>query len=872
MKTSSVIIALAIAIVSVSLWALANRPEQEPPWPTRIQGFSFSPFRSNQSPLEGQYPSEKQLDTDLALLKGKTHAIRTYSVEGTLAKIPELAQKNGINVALGIWIDDNYENNEAYLKTMEQIVSTHFNIVRVIIGNEAVLRGNVPVEKVIEYLDRSRTKLGIPISTAEPWHVWFKYPELAEHVDYLAVHMLPYWEGVRIDGAVDYIVDKIDMLKKQFPKKPIVIAEVGWPSNGRTRTWAVASPANEAIFLRQFLNRAKKENYTYYVMEAFDQPWKKETEGSVGAYWGVYDVHRQEKFPFTEPIVPIENWYVLAGISVVIAIVAFAILLIDSHTLGNRGRGFLGVLVFAAASGVVWVIYDYASQYLTVGTVLVGLVMVCGMMGVVVVLLTEAHEWAEARWITRWRRSFKPVEMPETELPMVSVHVPIHNEPPDMVIETLNALVAMDYPRFEVLVVDNNTKDPKVWLPVREHCQKLGPHFRFFHVDPLSGFKAGALNFALARTRPDARIIAVIDSDYTVSENWLKDLVPQFKDPETGIVQAPQDYRDAAGNLFKAMCYAEYRGFFFIGMITRNERNAIIQHGTMTLIRREVLQDLGGWAEWCITEDAELGLRIFEKGYSACYIAKSYGRGLMPDTFGDYKKQRYRWAYGAVQILRRHAGYLVSPKKSQLTSGQCYHFFAGWLPWLADGVNLLFNLAALCWSVAMIADPIHFDPPLVIFSLLPLSLFVFKVGKLFYLYRTRVKTSIFQTVSAAIAGLALSHTIAKAVLSGFVTRDKPFFRTPKMAGASALLKIVAVCVDELLMMGALLSAATTIALIQKMDTLDINLWVIVLAMQSLPYATTLLMAMISAMPLRGRDRVSVRVPSPDAESGSGLLN
>jgi hypothetical protein len=160
----------------------------------------------------------------------------------------------------------------------------------------------------------------------------------------------------------------------------------------------------------------------------------------------------------------------------------------------------------------------------------------------------------------------------------------------------------------------------------------------------------------------------------------------------------------------------------------------------------------------------------------------------------------------------------------------------------------------------------------VIFSLLPLSLFVFKVGKLFYLYRTRVKTSIFQTVSAAIAGLALSHTIAKAVLSGFVTRDKPFFRTPKMAGASALLKIVAVCVDELLMMGALLSAATTIALIQKMDTLDINLWVIVLAMQSLPYATTLLMAMISAMPLRGRDRVSVRVPSPDAESGSGLLN
>ena len=159
-----------------------------------------------------------------------------------------------------------------------------------------------------------------------------------------------------------------------------------------------------------------------------------------------------------------------------------------------------------------------------------------------------------------------------------------------------------------------------------------------------------------------------------------------------------------------------------------------------------------------------------------------------------------------------------------------------------------------------------------IFSLLPLSLFIFKVGKLFYLYRTRVKTSISQTLSAAVAGLALSHTIAKAVLAGFVTRDKPFFRTPKMAGASALLKIIAVCVDEILMMGALLSAAATIALIQKMETLDINLWVIVLIMQSLPYAATLLMAMISAMPLGNKHRVSAHAPSQDTESETSLLN
>jgi exo-beta-1,3-glucanase (GH17 family)/cellulose synthase/poly-beta-1,6-N-acetylglucosamine synthase-like glycosyltransferase len=850
MKTSSVIIAIAVAILAVSLWALANRPDREPPWPSRIQGFSFSPFQAGQNPLKGVYPSESQIDADLALLKGKTHAIRTYTVENLLANVPQLARKHGINVALGVWIDADLESNEADLQTMLQIANQNPNIVRIIIGNEAILRGDLPVEKLTEYLDKARKKLGIPVSTAEPWHVWVKHSELAEHVDYLAVHMLPYWEGVHIDVAVDYLVEKINLLRQLFPMKPIVIAEVGWPSHGRTRHSAAASPANQAIFLRRFLDRARQEKYIYYVMEAFDQPWKKETEGSVGAYWGVYNVTRKEKFPFTEPIVPIANWYMLAGVSVLIAAITFAILLIDSQTLGNRGRGFLAVVVFSAASGAVWVVYDYASQYLTVGTVLVGLVMISGMTGVIVVLLTEAHEWAEARWIIRWRRSFKPLDMAVEDLPMVSVHVPIHNEPADMVIETLKALAGLDYPRFEVIIVDNNTKDPQIWQPVAARCREFGSHFRFFHVDSLSGFKAGALNYALARTDADAQIIAVIDSDYVVDSRWLRDLVPQFKDPHIGIVQAPQDYRDSAGSAFKAMCYAEYRGFFFIGMVTRNERNAIIQHGTMTLIRRTVLEETGGWAEWCITEDAELGLRVFEKGYEASYTPTSYGRGLMPDTFIDYKRQRYRWTYGAIQILRRHAPYLLAAKKSRLTPGQRYHFVAGWLPWLADGANLLFNLAALCWSVAMIVDPKHVDPPLVIFSLLPLSLFAFKVGKLFYLYRTRVGSTIIHTLAATVAGLALSHTIAKAVLAGFVGRDKAFFRTPKLAGAPALRKSLAVSVEEILLIGALLSAAVAIGLVQKMDTLDINLWVVVLAVQSLPYAATLLLALISAFPQR----------------------
>lgn len=848
MKISSIVIAVTIAILAVSLWALANRPEQEPPWPDRIQGFAFSPFQQGQNPMNRSYPTEKQLDTDLALLEGKTHAIRSYSVEGTLVKIPELARKHNINVAFGVWLDDNKERNREYMNIFLKATVRNPNIVRAIVGNESILRENLTVEELIQYLDEARRELDLPVSTAEPWHVWLKYPELAEHVDFLAVHMLPYWEGIHIDQAVDYVIEKIDMLKSLFPDKPIVIAEVGWPSNGRTRKLAVASPANEAAFLRRFLARAEQEKYVYYVMEAFDQPWKRDNEGAVGAYWGVYDVTRKAKFSLTQPIVPVADWSMLAGMSVFIACIIFAVLLIDSGSLGPTGRGFLAVLVFAAASGAVWVVYDYVNQYLTVVSVIVGLVMFSGMMGVIIVLLIEAHEWAEARWITRWRRPCNPRVVDDDQLPMVSIHVPAYNEPPAMVMETLDALAALDYPRFEVLVVDNNTRDPQVWKPLAAHCRRLGPRFRFIHVAPLSGFKAGALNFALARTSARAEIIAVIDSDYTVDPNWLRDLVPQFKEPKIGIVQAPQNYRDGSENAFKAMCYAEYRGFFFIGMVTRNERNAIIQHGTMTLIRRTVLESVGGWSEWSITEDAELGLRIFEEGYEALYISKSYGRGLIPDTFADFKKQRYRWAYGAVQIMRRHLPILTGRQKSQLKHGQRYHFLAGWLPWLADGVNLFFNMAAMVWSVLMIIDPLTFDPPLVIFSILPLSLFAFKIGKVFYLYRTRVNAGMAQTLAASVAGLALSHTIAKAVISGLFTSDKPFFRTPKMAKASLMIQALAASMEEILMLAAMLLSATAISLLLDMETLDMILWVTVLVIQSLSYAATLLVAVISGFP------------------------
>ncbi|HEX4855999.1 MAG TPA: glycosyltransferase family 2 protein, partial [Limnobacter sp.] len=733
-----------------------------------------SPYQADQSPIKQVEPSPEDIQRDLSLLAGKTRAVRTYTVAGVFGEIPRLAQPYNINVALGAWLGADREANAQELERLLELVGkSPRNVVRLVVGNEALLREELSPVQMAAYLDKVRSKTDLPVSTAEPWHMWLKHPQLANHVDYLAVHLLPFWEGVSLEQAVDYSIARYRDLQNAFPGKPIVVTEVGWPSNGRSIREADASQANQARFLRRFIQRAGEEGMVFYLMEAFDQPWKSDIEGSVGGHWGVYDAFRNPKFEPDRPIIAIPQWKFLAAASIVVALLMTFLLLIDSKMLRNSGRTFLIFNAFVISCLIIYVIYDFTLHYHTWASVAVSVFLLLGVVGVFVIVLAEAHEWAEAMWYSRRQRLLTipggPGEVARATSafqPFVSIHVPTHEEPPTMVIDTLNALARLDYPAFEVLVVDNNTAEESTWRPVQAHCEKLGSRFRFFHVKPLSGYKAGALNYALERTHPDAEVVAVIDADYQVQANWLKDLAPQFEKPEIAIVQAPQDYRDGADSAFKAVCHAEYTGFFQLGMVTRNERNAIIQHGTMTMVRKSVLQEVGLWGVNTITEDTELGLRVFEQGHEAVYINQSYGFGLIPDNFTDYKKQRHRWAYGAMQILREHAGQLLGFKASRLTAGQRYHFMAGWLPWIADGFNLVFSLLAVVWSLLMLWNPLEFNAPPLLISIVPIMFFLFKITKLFTLYLVQVRVSFTTAFAATLAGLSLSYVIGRATLAG----------------------------------------------------------------------------------------------------------
>ena len=212
----------------------------------------------------------------------------------------------------------------------------------------------------------------------------------------------------------------------------------------------------------------------------------------------------------------------------------------------------------------------------------------------------------------------------------------------------------IDYPDFEVVVIDNNTKDPAVWQPVEEYCRDR-PRVKFVHVDPWPGFKAGACNLVLRRyTDPRAEIIGLVDADDLVQPHYLRETAPYFSDPDLGFVQTFEGNREYEGSPYYTACVDSFQAFYLSVMSSRNERNTVPFVGTMGLFRRSALTAVGGWNEWCICEDTEASLRVTRDGWSGLYIPRCFGRGVVPPSFAGMLTQRHRWCFGAMQILRLH--------------------------------------------------------------------------------------------------------------------------------------------------------------------------------------------------------------------------
>jgi exo-beta-1,3-glucanase (GH17 family)/glycosyltransferase involved in cell wall biosynthesis len=840
-----VAVLLCVAAIHAGLWGVLRDKQQAPDFKGILPSVSYAPFDGTGHPDVDNIPNAVKIRSDLQTLAPLTKAIRLYSSTGGVELVPAIANEVGLKVTVGAWIDKNADRNEREMLSAIDLAKHNGNVNGIVVGNETIYRGEQKIEDLIKLIQRVKGQVNVPVTTGEIWNIWLEHPELASSVDFIAAHILPYWEGFSDKQAVDQALIIYQKLRDAFPGKRIMIAEFGWPSAGYNLQNAMPGPFEQAVTLRNFVSRAEAIGMEYNIVEAIDQPWKF-FEGGVGPYWGILDAAREPKFAWSGPVVD-EAYWKLATIALLVGILmSLPILRLADPTV------LQSLTLSTAANGVgAWVATVFAywtGHYFVFGSAFalgLGLILLVPLVLIAMARIEEIAAIAFGRNPRRLIVRGAPVAPAtigaEIAFPKVSIHVPAYFEPPEMLKQTLDAVSRLDYPNFECVVIINNTPDPEFWQPIQDHCRALGERFKFINAEKVQGFKAGALRIAMERTAVDAEIIGIIDADYMVQPDWLKDLVPVFADPRVGLVQAPQDHRDGNRSLMHYIMNGEYAGFFDIGMVQRNEANAIIVHGTMCLIRRAAMDMAGGWAGDTICEDTDLGLAIIEHGWLTHYTNSRYGFGLLPDTYEAFKKQRHRWAYGGFQIVKKHWRRFL-PGASRLSPDQRREFALGWLNWLgAESLGVLVAILNLIWvPIVAFADIAIPDK---ILTLPIIASFVVSLVHFMVLYRLRVPVKWGQMLGAMVTAMSVQWTVSRAVANGLITEHLAFARTSK--GGFSLMSVEFQAFWEAVIGILLLVGAAVLIVTNNFKQVrEIYVFAAVLVLESLPFLSAVAIAIL----------------------------
>lgn len=335
----ALVVGLVIAAIgSFYLWQYLGRPVAMVDAPNgKLACLSYTPFRGKQSPFDAKLMiPASQIDEDLHRLKAVTDCVRTYATDQGLDQVLPIAQQLGMKVLMGIWIGRNPADNEKQITQAIDLAKKYPQALRgIIVGNEVLLRGEQTPVALTAMLKRVKEATGIPVTYADVWEFWAPgrknigpgLSDLAAAADFITIHILPYWEDQPIASAqgVDHLKEIYGVIKAAYPDKQILIGETGFPSAGRQRELAVPSIVDEARYIREFIAYANSINLDYNMIEAFDQPWKRDLEGTVGGYWGVFSGDRQQKFPLTGPVSNYPNWqgdwYVVLSFGAILLIV-----------------------------------------------------------------------------------------------------------------------------------------------------------------------------------------------------------------------------------------------------------------------------------------------------------------------------------------------------------------------------------------------------------------------------------------------------------------------------------------------------------------------------------------------------------------------
>jgi exo-beta-1,3-glucanase (GH17 family) len=328
---------------------------------------SYSPFHGRQTPFDLSLQIEpRQIEEDLTKLASVTDCVRTYSTDFGLDHVVEVAARLGLKVMQGIWIGEDKVRNRREMATVAALANRFPGVIRsAVVGNECLLRGEISPVDLAGLVREAKTQMSLPVTYADVWEFWLRYPELSDAVDFVTIHVLPYWEDMPVsaDKAAAHLEDVIRTVTRAFPGKEIFVGEFGWPSAGRMREGALPSPVNQAHVIQDVLALAKRNHFRVNLIEAFDQPWKRQFEGTVGGSWGLFDdVARQPKFVWGRGVSNHPYWGLQAAVGLVLAAVTFGMAAAARDQRVNEPSlsSWLGVAMMALLAGVLvgWTIED----------------------------------------------------------------------------------------------------------------------------------------------------------------------------------------------------------------------------------------------------------------------------------------------------------------------------------------------------------------------------------------------------------------------------------------------------------------------------------------------------------------------------------
>jgi exo-beta-1,3-glucanase (GH17 family) len=379
MGIATALFAMAAAAI-VTAWAWLGAAVQMPPSPLasgeKLYCVSYTPFRGTQSPLGPDIPVDpRQIDEDLAQLKHITDCVRTYSVDFGLDRIAEIAKSHGMKVLQGLWLSNRPELSRKQVATAIALANRFPDVIAaVIVGNEVLLRGEMAAPALVRTIREVKAQVPVPVTYADVWEFWLRHRDVATAVDFVTIHILPYWEDFPIPAR--NAASHVDAIRAQmvaaFPGKDVFVGEFGWPSAGRMREGALPSPVNQARTMHEVLDHAKRENYHVNLIEAYDQPWKRQLEGTVGGHWGLFDAYqRRAKFAWGGLVSNHPHWRWQAAGGVGLAAIVFATALgVRRRTALTTGSGWwLRIAAMAIASGILigWTVANVPVESLTVG-------------------------------------------------------------------------------------------------------------------------------------------------------------------------------------------------------------------------------------------------------------------------------------------------------------------------------------------------------------------------------------------------------------------------------------------------------------------------------------------------------------------------